>query len=126
MSVWTHVVGAIRIDGLPRLFPAIFNKEVIEDVVKGNTCYEGRKLAVYDNPIPSGSEGPLQYRIHEYETGLPWVIVTIWGDLRDFDDAESVKCWFEGLCLACGMVRDGILQIEVGGQKPVVVQYVQY
>lgn len=89
MSTWTHVVGTIRVDGIPG------GEENL------------------DSTLPAGSEGSLRYSINEYGGGLPWVIITIWGDLRDYDinDAEEIKVWWKELLPKFDIVRDAVLLV---------------
>jgi hypothetical protein len=106
MSTWTHVVGCLRIDGIPQINPMKWNVREVEKAM---------------SPMPVGSEGGLQYRVIEYSTGAPWVAVAIWGDLRDFDDVESVREWWLALQAKFDLVRDGALQIQVEGRDPVIL-----
>jgi hypothetical protein len=117
MSQWTSITGALRLDGVPNMMPNC----TVESIKKllGHTCgfdspSEGWKVCT----VPCGSEGSIQYLVHEYSDGLPWVVVTIWGDLRDFgsgEQIEEVKKWFYGICKEYPLVRQGILQIRVDG-----------
>lgn len=77
-----------------------------------------------DTKLPSGSEGSLQYELHEYGNGLPWLIITIWGDLRDFDNENIIKEWFFKTIKEIGFIRDAVLKIEVEGKEPILIQNV--
>lgn len=123
MSVWTHVTGAIRLDGLPNVHDK-FTIEKIREVL-GNTCtFDSLYGEAKACNVPCGSEGSIQYHIHEYGTGLPWVVVTIWGDLRDYENVKEIEEWFLGVCRKWGLVRQGIIEIEVEGKESVVVRYI--
>jgi hypothetical protein len=82
MSVWTHVIGAIYINSL------------------NHTDVEDHLIALLE-PVPYGSEGPLEYDVQYvgYEDGnsrsLKCAVVTIWGDLRDVDSPHEVVAWVE-------------------------------
>ena len=115
MSIWTHVVGAFRIDGGPILSSRLSQIERVLGPISSFEHPTGCKL-------PLGSEGSLQYRIVEYDTGLPWAIVSVWGDLRDYDDIEEIKRWWAETLSSFPLIRDGILRVQVEGLKPVVLQ----
>jgi hypothetical protein len=126
MSLWTHVSGAIRFDGVV----IRGNNEIMLKGLRktlGNTCNFDSPKEDWDKcNVPCGSEGSLQYEIYEYHTGLPWAIVPIWGDLRDFGSEEQVrqiKDWFYRVCKDWGLVRQGILQIQVGSEEGIILQY---
>lgn len=108
MSEWTHVVGAIRVDGLPGLTANV--KDIYKALGPTNLWDEDNE----NSTLPVGSEGSLSYSIKEYDKGLPWVIITIWGDLRDYDfnDAEGIKVWWKELLPKFLIVRDAILHVE--------------
>src|SRR3990167_5577525 len=114
MSIWTHVVGCIRVDGIPDLGARI---HTIEKIL-GPIC-------TFDNwndasILPRGSEGGLQYRIIEYHTGLPWIVIPVWGDLRDFDDTETIKAWWDEILLKLQWIRDAVLRVQVEGREPLI------
>jgi hypothetical protein len=122
MSVWTHVVGCIRLDGFPP-------ESRVEDVKRtlGPMCLWNK----WDDSsrLPRGSEGSLQYRVIEYFTGIPWVVVPIWGDLRDYSDVEAIRGWWGGLLRDIDdekksrdfSLRDAILAVQVEGRPTVVM-----
>ena len=122
MSIWTHVIGAVRFDGLPKIGLA-YTVHNVAMLMEGKIRVEKTGLVLDNNKIPCGSEGPLQYKIYEHANGLPWITVAIWGDLRDYDDAVAIKKWFERVCSGWPLVRDGILRIQVEGQVAEVIEY---
>lgn len=111
MSTWTHVVGIIRVDNL------LMGDDEVEEIrrIIGPT-----NLWEEDNAgckLPEGSEGSLHYEIIEYSTGLHWIAIPIWGDLRDFEDLNSIRVWWNDLLKEiqdnrAGIIRDGILQAQ--------------
>lgn len=116
MSMWTHVNGSIRIDGLPQMS----DKYTVQAVKKflGNTCkFDSSDKEWSECNVPCGSEGSIQYNVFEYGTEFPWIIVNIWGDLRDYDNVEAIKEWFSKILLPekAGVfpIRDAILQVSV-------------
>lgn len=122
MSQWTHINGCIRIDGIP----------AIEDISKadvkkvfGNTCdYDSPDSQWHLCNVPCGSEGSLQYEILQVGDGMVLYTVPIWGDLRDYDDVEAIKKWFDKITSSGLMIRSAVLQIHVEGKKPIVLSAV--
>jgi hypothetical protein len=123
MSIWTHVVGAIRIDAMAfRCRPSVKDIEKIlgSALIKG----QGEKPR-----LPLGSEGSLAYSIHVYnkEANMPWAVLTVWGDLRDYDNTQEIRKWWRTtLCdlntrnayAPLYTVRDAILRVWVEGKRP--------
>jgi len=120
MSQWTHVIGCIRVDGIPSL------GDKIEDIEKilGPMC-------LWDSwdessTLPRGTEGGLQYRLIEYDKGMCWLLIPIWGDLRDFgksDVPEIIDWWIKTLKeIKVERIRDAILEINVeGDEEPIIL-----
>jgi len=122
MSQWTHVTGAIRVDWIINAGNRGAAIRLVKSVF-GKTCNPKSSQEEWQAcTVPRGSEGSLQYHIHEYDTGLPWVIVPVWGDLRDYDNVDEIRQWFFSVCQQL-LIRQAILEIEVEGRDAVVVQY---
>lgn len=122
MSIWTHVVGCIRVDNIPAIKP---NARALVDAALGPMCtYDDWRD---DSTLPQGSEGGLQYRVIEYSTGVPWVAIPVWGDLRDYEDATAIRKWWDEtlpkLAKAGILIRDAIMQVRVEGQEPIVLTH---
>lgn len=115
MSIWTHVVGNIRVDGIPNITGTI---EGIKAILGKICTFEDWEE---DTILPLGSEGGLQYEIIEYGAGLPWVSIPIWGDLRDYDDVEAIKKWWFETLKKLKSIRDAVIVISVEGQEPIVL-----
>lgn len=103
MSRWTHVAGLVRIDSLhPSWQPMV-----------------DARLA---RGLPFGSEGPVQYQVvsaRSSSSGITAGYVSIWGDLRDFGDADDIECVVQWLDESLRyedwqpwFVRQGVVQIE--------------
>lgn len=120
MSVWTHITGNIRIDGLPGLSP-LHTVEAVKAIF-GNTCSFDDDEAVRDAcTVPCGSEGSLQYEVIEYSDGLPWVTVAVWGDLRDYDYIAEIKQWFERILCGEGLIiRQAVLSVSVENGREII------
>jgi hypothetical protein len=120
MSLWTHFVGNIRVDGVPNYCGVSI--EDIKSILGPISMFDDWE----DSILPTGSEGSLEYRIIEYYTGIPWVTIPIWGDLRDFgsdDDIESVKQWWSDTLKKLAWVRDAVLLIEVEDGKTLTLTH---
>jgi hypothetical protein len=97
MSVWSHITGAVRLDG--GLFE---DNEAIENQVKemfGNTCHFYSSEQEWDEcNVPCGSEGSLKYEFiaEKDESFIGAGIVLIWGDLRryELEDWDEIEDWF--------------------------------
>ena len=106
MSIWTHVAGIIRVDYMPFETPYYQYEEEIKK---------------YLLAPPYGSEGPLQTDVKvtgHWDKGggsLSWGVVTMWGDLRSFEDPEPIFEWVKELCAELQMVRSCCVKIECGG-----------
>jgi hypothetical protein len=112
MSIWTHVVGNIRVDALS--FGALPKKAEL------NKIFHSRAFK-----LPCGSEGGLDFKVVIYnkEGNVPWATVPVWGDLRDYSDTEYIKKWWSSVINVinadgCFSVRDAVLLVEVEGYRP--------
>lgn len=120
MSTWTHITGCIRIDGIPMLRPAGGTKEGVEKIL-GNTCDFDSPDSAWDKcDVPCGSEGSLQYKIIRAGDGLVLWTVAIWGDLRDYDNIEEIKGWFNKVTSKKISIRDAVLSIDLNGEKTIL------
>jgi hypothetical protein len=118
MSTWTHVVGCLRIDGLPKIDPK-FSVNHIQRTLGPMCLFDDYWHD--ESTLPCGSEGSLQYKIIEYYTGLPWIAIAIWGDLRDYESEQPIEDWWNALLKKFDFVRDGCLRIEVEKREPKIL-----
>lgn len=98
MSIWTHVAGIIRIDDT-RFGGS--NVKKIKDLIE-----EG---------LPYGSEDSLKFEVYEAveRPSIAAYVVSIYGDLRDFDSSSEVIDWFKGVCYKIEeMESDEIISIR--------------
>lgn len=100
MSCWTHVEAVFRIDDF-----APFNHKTDFDSVFGKECLweTGDFKDAIKHPskyLPMGSEGSLQKSVwtNPDHGSLAMYVVTVWGDLRDFDSADEIEKWFRKCC----------------------------
>lgn len=124
MSIWTHINGCIRIDGIPSIMDVSDNK--MKEIL-GSTCeYESSGAERDACNVPCGSEGSMQYKLIGAGTGLILWTVPVWGDLRDYDDAQEVTDWFNRVTQKSGLIiRDAVLQINVEYQDPITLTHVR-
>lgn len=136
-----HVSGLLRIDGIPKLNAQTFTPQRVMDVIGPMILpyfhllrnperaiiippSQGRYTTnpTIESTLPKGSEGSLQYRVIEYDTGLPWVSVPFWGDLRDVSETQSIARWFLDLCQRLHrehlLIRDGIMSVKLNDETP--------
>ena len=130
MSVWTHVAGVVRIDAIrfdPNDIPdfdSIFGKEwTFDDMWDDTHVY----TEFEENPnmfMPSGSEGSLQKSawINPDRNCIASYVVTIFGDLRDYDTPNEIIEWFKECCEKVS-VRQAIITVKTEGKKPIVYNY---
>ena len=100
MSDWTHVVGVVVLDTYN------FNSEYLnglpseEDVIRSFKEYLGEISTFFDYKeyvkLPRGSEGSLRYnvRIDNYSGYNSFVVIDIYGDLRDYSSQKQIIKWF--------------------------------
>lgn len=127
MSNWTHVVGAIRLDAIRDRHESMFEvrKEFEEYFGKTLDYYSDSDLheEAYDHPerfLPMGSEGSLKMSIwiNPRLDSVASYTVTIFGDLRDHDNAKDIVEWFKKKCDNDDIwVRDAVITAynEVNG-----------
>ena len=92
MSNWTHAAAVARIDHIVGLMPSIDFEEVFgKEREYGEPKISGVKY------LPDGSEGSLQMNVYENpdDSCAAHYVVTIFGDLRDHNDASGVINWFK-------------------------------
>ena len=113
MSVWTHVNGCVRIDGLPFPVPGMKTPEELLG-----------PMSVWDNwnddcRLPMGSEGSLRYHVWQADdNSLAKYTVSIFGDLRDFDDLDTIERWIKDTFVGQDdplMIRNFIIEAHVEG-----------
>ena len=128
MSVWTHVAGIVRVDGIVCFgdidFDKVFGKECLWN--SNDDIWNDADLNPH-NYMPMGSEGSLNKSvwINPDTYCMARYTVSVFGDLRDYDDSKAIIEWFENSCDKVA-VRQAVLTIEVEGKKPIVYHYRNY
>ena len=116
MSVWTHVAGIIRVDGL-RIDN---NAEPDWDKIIGREMNWEDPHEIWadhhEDPeafMPCGSEGSLKKVIWENpnKSSLASYTVSIFGDLRGYSDLAEIKKWFTKVCSEL-WVRNAVITAE--------------
>ena len=118
MSQWTHCTATFRIDA----FEHDLTPEKIEEII-GEPRGHDRPWADYVDSVkllPYGSEGSLEYTIYESpdESLMAAYVITVFGDLRDYDDDKALVAWFEDVC-SHFVIRQAMITIDVEYQKTV-------
>lgn len=105
MSQWTHVIGAIRYDGLQRQ--------------EGMEHHPGLFVG---HDVPRGSEGPIEVDIwvNPSKAHLAAYCVTFWGDLRDYTNVDELVEYFDRISKG-RFVRSGVIRIDVDCQRTLIL-----
>ena len=131
MSIWTHVAATFRIDsfrdimGLPKADDSIWSE------IFGRECLWGADRETYeeqskhpDRFLPCGSEGSLQMSVWKNgdESSLFSNVVSVFGDLRDFESYDKIEQWFNRCCERVQSnhmaIRQAVCHVEVEGYEP--------
>ena len=106
MSWWTHVAGIIRFDHFIFDEDEQLTNDDFDNIIGKEVLWHSDQ-SVWDdaekNPdkyLPYGSEGSLQKNVYinPDTSHVPAYVVSIWGDLRDFNDPGRIIEWFEDKC----------------------------
>ena len=131
VSIWTHVVAVFRIDDLRIQSNDISledeTKELLVrfDEIFGKECLWESSSEIWsdceENPekyLPCGSEGTLHkvVYINPDRSDITAYVVTVYGDLRDYEELDPVLEWFKQCCnnkylairQACIMATNGL------------------
>lgn len=124
MSIWTHVAAIIRIDAI-KGFAGPQTKKDIEDILGPMALWDGKDEDWDACSLPCGSEGSLQYQIWENEDkcSASAYTVSVFGDLRDYNETGSIQKWFNDFCDSFLMIRQAVCLAETEGCQPRVFQY---
>jgi hypothetical protein len=96
------------------------------DAELGEMCkWEDEDSSHWDTSIvPCGSEGSLEYTKVKTggENSLASLVVVFTGDLRDYDNVDEIKNYFNDL-VKDKMIRSGILEIDVEWNDTLILRY---
>lgn len=126
MSIWTHVAAIIRIDSIKGFGIGPQSKEELEKALGPVAEFDGTDEEWNACTLPCGSEGSLQYVIWENEDEhcISAFTVSIFGDLRDYYETESIEKWFNEFCGKFpGLIRQAVCLAEVEYGETKVFQY---
>ena len=100
MSVWTHVAGVIRLDSL-RFDDSTpdWNELIGKECMWRSDNWDD----YYYHPeefLPGGSEGTLRLStwVNPNISHTAAYTITIFGDLRDYDNPNTIIDWFKNKC----------------------------
>lgn len=100
MSIWTHVNAIFRLDSIQRIsneqIVKIFGKSISYDELTTDLYNKKNKLKT----LPMGSEGSLRMSVWKNpdKNSIASATISIFGDLRDFDNNDELKKWFNTVC----------------------------
>lgn len=120
MSTWTHVNGSIRFDSIR--FSAMNDK--LKPELGNKVSFDDDEAAWDACDIPCGSGGSLDYSIIENKdiSSMAAYVVTIWGDLRDYDNLEEIKKYLEKITKD-RMIRSGVVEINIESKTDTILCY---
>lgn len=103
MSTWTHVAAVVRIDD----FRFSDDQPIPDwDEIFGKECRYRSSREVWDDCekhpekyLPCGSEGTLRKTawVNPDSHQITAYTVTIFGDLRDYENLDEIIVWFKGI-----------------------------
>lgn len=114
MSNWTHVAGIIRVDDLRLGEDLDFEDLIGREILYESPFEEWENIDKYpERYLPTGSEGSLQMSVwtNPDKSDLAAYTVSIFGDLRDHDNAQEVVDWFKKICDKF-LVRNAVIVVE--------------
>ena len=124
MSIWTHVAGVARVDDI------CFDGKHYIDLAKLKRRL-GR-MALWEDEdaeeswdkckLPLGSEGSVEYTLDTNPDNccLSAHVLTVWGNLRDYQDIEGVVKWWKKTLRKLSL-RQAVLTVTVESYSQVVI-----
>lgn len=126
MSQWTHVCGCIRIDSITHQGMEEKIKEALGDIISYDSPSNDWDMADCCPELftPFGSEGGIKYSIWENpkHNHIAAYTVSIWGDLRDYQNVDEIKQWFNKVLYNSNLIiRDAVLSVDVEYQGKTIL-----
>lgn len=124
MSIWAHANGTIMLDGFAFKEDDIEKDiEIIKNEILGSVIHYGEMGPFGNTIMPCGSEGSLDYRI---DTCSEYVVITICGNLRDYEDISQLEKWYKKVLEdieenTLFYVREHVFQARVEGSSQVII-----
>lgn len=130
MSIWTHVAGVIRIDGIYGVTEEIGSEAMLDRLVGKVLDFNDELDRWHDadeHPeefMPLGCEGSLKRSlwINPHMNAMARYTLSVFGDLRDYHDVNAVVEWFRNRCrqihrgtndeFECMGVRNAVITVE--------------
>ena len=125
MSQWTHVNASFRIDSIGGALP----KEKIEEIMGKEYHWKDSYKDFFNDDntpkikiLPYGSEGSLEYSIwnNPDEHCMASQVVTVFSDLRDYNNADELEEWFKKCCSTL-WIRQAVIQIEIEYGNEIII-----
>lgn len=115
MSTWTHVAAIFRIDAVKGFFGPQSREEIKEVLGRGNCT------------LPCGSEGSLKYDIWENkdDCSVAAFTVSVFGDLRDYEETDSIRKWFDSFCSKF-LIRQAVCLAQTEGCEAKVFKHTTF
>lgn len=119
------MAAIIRIDSIKGFGVGPQSKEDIKKVLGPIAMPFGPRKDWDNCTLPCGSEGSLVYNIWENDddSDIPAFTVSVFGDLRDYEETDSIQTWFNQLCDSFPIIRQAIYLAETEGCNPQVFRY---
>ena len=140
MSVWTHIVGNIRLDDFSD-FDGKEHKNRLDDlkdilgpILTFNMMWNGHTIKEEDVKLPIGSEGSMKYSItdlldideHATSSIFRWSI-GFFGDLRSYNNLDEIEQWLSKITKEFEekglFIRDAVFEVEVECEGPHCIFY---
>ncbi len=124
MSQWTHVCGLIRYDDMRMADVAL--REQYEAALGKTVDWDDPHESWKACDVPHGSEGSVHWKLDENpdRSAVYAYTVSLWGDLRDYDDVAEIRKWFERCVLNDHfLVRQAVLDVEVENRESFTFVY---
>ena len=127
MSIWTHVAGIIRIND----FILSEDQTLDFDEIVGKECLYDSPDEVWadkdanpDKYMPCGSEGTLTKSVwvNPDKSHIAAYTVSVFGDLRDYDDLTVIRDWFKSVCDKV-WIRSAILKADCENGETLIYEY---